>query len=107
MRAHFQQLPLSLFDFNLKLIKTLDQALGLQREFVFTSSFHIEAAEQTDMRQLVSTKKRAVASFPAYDQVFQEKHGFIDNLSVVDLLFNLGPETLPYLRAQSQRLARG
>lgn len=32
-----------------------------------------------------------------YDQVFMEKYGFISNLSILDLLFNLGPESLDYL----------
>ena len=32
-----------------------------------------------------------------YNQVFMEKHGFIPNLSILDLLFNLGPESLDYL----------
>ena len=32
-----------------------------------------------------------------YDQVFMEKHGFIANLSILDLLFNLGPESGDYL----------
>jgi len=32
-----------------------------------------------------------------YDQVFMEKHGFIPNLSILDLLFNLGPESSDYL----------
>jgi hypothetical protein len=32
-----------------------------------------------------------------YDQVFMEKHGFIPNLSILDLLFNLGPESGEYL----------
>jgi len=32
-----------------------------------------------------------------YDQVFMEKHGFIANLSILDLLFNLGSESADYL----------
>ena len=32
-----------------------------------------------------------------YDQVFMEKNGFIPNLSIIDLLFNLGPESGEYL----------
>ncbi len=34
---------------------------------------------------------------PKYNQVFMEKHGFIPNLSILDLLFNLGPESADYL----------
>ena len=33
-----------------------------------------------------------------YYQVFQDKHGFIPNLSIVDLLFNMGPESLLFIR---------
>ena len=36
-----------------------------------------------------------------YEQVFSEKIGFQSNLSVVDVLFNLGPETTSYLERQS------
>ena len=32
-----------------------------------------------------------------YEQVFNEKHNFIPHLSILDLLFNLGPETEEYL----------
>lgn len=34
----------------------------------------------------------------SYYQVFREKHGFLSNLSVVDLLFNMGPEAVLVLR---------
>ena len=33
-----------------------------------------------------------------YYQVFQGKHGFLPNMSIVDLLFNMGPEGLLVLR---------
>ena len=33
-----------------------------------------------------------------YDQVFMEKHGFITNLSILDLIFNLGPESKTFLQ---------
>jgi hypothetical protein len=41
-------------------------------------------------------------SFERYTQVFDDKHGFVNNLSVLDLLFNEGKFTLDYL--QNQRL---
>jgi hypothetical protein len=36
-------------------------------------------------------------NFPPYTQVFSQKHGFIPDLSIIDLLFNLGPESSEYL----------
>lgn len=37
------------------------------------------------------------SQIPPYYQVFAYKHGFQSNLSIIDLLFNLGPESLLYL----------
>jgi hypothetical protein len=39
--------------------------------------------------------------FEGYTQVLQEHHGFLPNLSVLDLLFNEGPNALNYLEAQN------
>lgn len=45
-------------------------------------------------------------AFPAYQQVFQSKHGFLPNLSIVDLLFNEGPNACNYLRKVIERLQK-
>jgi hypothetical protein len=42
--------------------------------------------------------------FERYTQVFDDKHGFVNNLSVLDLLFNEGKFTLDYL--QNQKLTQ-
>jgi len=39
--------------------------------------------------------------FQPYSQVFDDKHGFINNLSILDLLFNEGPNALSYLESQT------
>ena len=44
--------------------------------------------------------KKDVSNFTPYTQVFGEKHGFINNLSVLDLLFNEGRFALDYLKEQ-------
>ncbi len=36
----------------------------------------------------------AAAPVKPYYQVFAHKHGFLEGLSIVDLLFNMGPESL-------------
>ena len=46
---------------------------------------------------LISAKKNFKIEFKSYIQVFRNKYGFIPNLSILDVLFNLGPETKRYL----------
>jgi hypothetical protein len=55
----------------------------------------------TDFRFLVNAKKEQSLPFDTYTQVFNEKHGFIPNLSILDLLFNEGPNALNYLESQT------
>ena len=49
------------------------------------------------MDQLISTKKELDIQFEIYTQVFDSKFGFINNLSILDLLFNQGPNSRKYL----------
>ena len=48
---------------------------------------------------LISAKKVFKTDFKKYIQVFRNKYGFIPNLSILDVLFNLGPETKKYLNS--------
>ena len=56
------------------------------------------------MDDLVNAKKSVQINFEPYRQVFEEKNGFIPNLSIIDLLFNLGPATLNYLQKHSLKI---
>jgi hypothetical protein len=51
-----------------------------------------------DYRFLIETKNNNSIKTEAYIQVFENKHGYLQNLSILDLLFNLGPETLLYIK---------
>ena len=53
--------------------------------------------EQTCIR---NAKKEQPKTFENYTQVFYQKHGFINNLSILDLLFNEGTNALSYIEAQ-------
>ena len=57
--------------------------------------------DKTDFRHLVNAKKEVPYIFETYTQVFNNKHGFIPNLSILDLLFNEGPNALNYLESQT------
>lgn len=90
-----------LFDFNLQLIQTLMQLLRLDREIQTTTTFTPYTSEDT--RLLIHPKHSRKEDYPfrlktPYYQVFEDKFGFVPNLSVIDLLFNEGPQAATYLR---------
>ncbi len=88
-----------LIDFNTKLLITLNELIGIEAEIVFTNDFIKPNNTGTDLRFKISPKEKpTISTFPHYTQVFSERHGFIKNLSIIDLLFNMGPETLSYLK---------
>lgn len=85
-----------LLDFNLALENKIKSLLGLNQTRQLTEKYEEQAV---DYRQLIHPKhKLEHIEFPYYIQVFTEKYGFIPNLSIVDLLFNLGPASSDYLK---------
>ena len=54
-----------------------------------------------DLRSLIEVKSSTGYKFETYTQVLQEHHGFLPNLSVLDLIFNEGPNALNYLETQN------
>lgn len=92
-----------LFDFNSELCNWLCEQLDVHPDVTLSDDFIVNTAGMDDFRELIHPKKRLQmedASFKAvpYYQVFQEKQGFQPDLSVADLLFNMGPEGLLILR---------
>ena len=85
-----------LLDFNLECIAVINQCLGLEMAISKSNQF-TKTTSETDYRFLVNARKEAKIEVSAYIQVFQGKHGFISNLSILDLLFNEGPNALNYL----------
>lgn len=83
-----------LIDFNRDLLEAVFSSLRITKQIRWTPSFTIDPSPQ-EREKLVSKKLRF--HHLEYTQVFIEKHGFLYNLSVIDCLFNLGPETGVYL----------
>lgn len=90
----------SLQEHNLKIFHTICEVLEWDIEVTTTSEYQRDF-DGLDLRGLINAKKKVKHSFTPYIQVFDEANGFLPNLSVVDLLFNLGPSTLAYLRKES------
>ena len=61
---------------------------------------YFKEPSQTDFRYLANGKKDENV-FDEYIQVFNDKHGFLNNLSILDLLFNEGRHAVDYLKKQT------
>lgn len=74
---------------------------ALQEEIPFSYSLkYFKMSENSlDGRNLINTKEKLSINFPEYVQMFDDKHGFIPNLSILDLLFMEGPNTNIYLNS--------
>lgn len=84
-----------LIDFNTELTLRIMELAGINKALHKTGSYgNKESGNQgiTDMRYLIEPGKGEPENPRTYWQVFKQKHGFLSNLSAVDLLFNMGPE---------------
>jgi len=86
-----------LFDYNEQLLQLLLKFIKIQLPLQYTESYEAEYTSLHDYRNAISSKKEYNFEQKPYFQVFEERSGFIKNLSIVDLLFNQGPQTINYL----------
>ncbi len=88
-----------LMDHNFRIFDVLIQLIGVNLSYTKTTSYKNEP-DIRDLRYLVDTKKMGKLNLQPYTQVLQAHHDFIPNLSILDLLFNEGPNALQYLEDQ-------
>ena len=88
-----------LMDLNLETMDFVSRCLRIPNTFEKSTEYHKNLIDFLDFRYLADGKKDKNV-FDKYPQVFQEKNGFLGNLSVLDLLFNEGKFALDYLKSQ-------
>ncbi len=97
----FDKMPKFLLDLNLRCQDMLFELLQLETPYTTTNEYLKEYTDISDLRFLADAKSKQHYNFDKYIQVFSDKHEFIENLSIVDLLFMEGPNALNYLENQN------
>lgn len=96
-----------LTDFNFEIQNAVFKAMNIEVELKYTEKYYPQGEvpeTMDDFRYTIHPKQQK--QYPdfhftptTYIQVFHEKWGFVPNLSILDLLFNEGPETINHLRS--------
>jgi len=95
---------LSIFTKNYKFLQDVNidthlfitDALQISQQYSTTNVYNVDS-DETDFRELANVKHQPKKTVEKYIQMFDDKHGFIVNLSVLDLIFMEGPNAISYL----------
>ena len=101
IRPIFEKKHTYLMDLNLETLAIVSKCLRMKLEYGATTEYlhEVDSNVIMDLRELANGKKDD-SQFEPYTQVFEEKQGFLNNLSVLDVLFNEGKYALDYLKNQ-------
>lgn len=87
---------------NMAILKWINEVLGLEIIIDYSNEYiNSNHSSLTDMRSRFEPKRLLKDPYqnniPSYMQVFDDKIGFKENMSILDLVFNEGPNTVSYL----------
>lgn len=87
-----------LFDYNMEQLALIFKILKIKKTIEFTECYSKEYIDARDYRDAIHPKKESVyTDQKKYYQLFEDRTGFIPNLSIIDLIFNQGPQSKNYL----------
>lgn len=94
-----------LFDLNMALLRFFIEKTGIKVDLRLTEDYHKESRYE-DLREVIHPKRpntilKDLSLEKPYFQVFSGKYGFQSDLSIMDLLFNEGPDSILYLKNAS------
>jgi hypothetical protein len=87
-----------LIDINIDLTKLVYEWLEIKANIFLTDEYRNTYVKEKDLRFMTESKTRENQNIKEYTQVFSNKNGFINNLSIIDLIFNEGPNSINLLK---------
>lgn len=100
IQPFFEKKWVFLWDFNLEIQQVICNLLEINPKIAITDTYKMSATGILDLRDRIHPKKNSLIEIGPYYQVFEQKYGFIANLSILDLLFNMGNEAQLIIKNQ-------
>ncbi|MCF8331026.1 MAG: WbqC family protein [Bacteroidales bacterium] len=98
LKTFFQKRFNTLWEFNWESMQMVMDWIGLEKEIYVSLDFRKYYNKTTDLRYNIHPKCPSVLKMEPWTQVFDKKYGFNPKVSILDLLFNKGPESYIYLK---------
>ena len=84
--------------FNFDIIKLILEWTDIEMKSELSKDYKIGYENSLDLRKNMENKKYSCSENLKYRQVFSDKNGFLNDLSIIDLIFNEGPNCISYLK---------
>ncbi len=97
LKSIFEEKVDSLMAFNIKALNVVLNIFKTEKDFTFTEEY-FRSPESENYRERFSAKSESEFQMAEYYQSFSEKKGFLRDLSILDLICNIGPESLTYIK---------
>ena len=98
LEVFFSKKYTKLLDLNMKTIKMVSEWLEVDLNNDFSKKYVEDYNTKFDLRNLIEHKNKTKKLIAYYTQVFSNKNGFINDLSIIDLIFNEGPNSSRFLK---------
>ncbi len=86
-----------LLDLNMELTESILEMLGIKKPIFYTNYFEPVMNSESDYRYRITPKQKSYFKAKEYSRVFDTGKGFVPGLSIIDLIFNMGPQAAGYL----------
>ena len=105
IKPFFEKKWVFLWDFNMEIQQAICKLLEIEPNIATTDTYQTSVADLQDLRERIHPKKNPLIETQSYYQVFEQKFGFTPNLSIIDLLFNMGNEAQLIIKNQTLSFA--